>query len=71
MGQIIPVVTYGDKKIAYMADLVMSVSHLPMPFIPAFDIQPLVALAEKEVFLQEEQHLIWNFRIMIKFLKKL
>ena len=53
MGQIIPMVTYGDKKIVYMADLVMSVTHLPMPFIPAFDIQPLVALTEKEAFLQE------------------
>ncbi len=53
MGQIIPVISYGDKKIVYMADLIMSVAHLPMPFIPAFDIQPLVALKEKEEFLEE------------------
>lgn len=53
VGQIIPVISYKDKKIAYMADLVMSVAHLPMPFIPAFDIQPLVALKEKEAFLEE------------------
>jgi glyoxylase-like metal-dependent hydrolase (beta-lactamase superfamily II) len=53
MGQIIPVVDYNGKKLVYMADLIMSVAHLPMPFIPAFDIQPLVALKEKEDFLNE------------------
>ena len=53
MGQIIPVVNYNGKKIVYMADLIMSVAHFPMPFIPAFDIQPLDSLREKEEFLEE------------------
>jgi len=53
MGQIIPVISYRGKEIVYMADLIMSVAHFPMPFIPAFDIQPLESMNEKEDFLNE------------------
>lgn len=52
-GQIIPIINYKDKKIVYMADLIMGVAHLHIPFVPSFDIQPLVSLKEKEAFLNE------------------
>jgi glyoxylase-like metal-dependent hydrolase (beta-lactamase superfamily II) len=50
-GQIIPIISYGEKKIAYMADLIMSVAHLHIPFVPSYDIQPLISLKDKELFL--------------------
>jgi uncharacterized lipoprotein YbaY len=36
-----------------MADLFPSVGHLPLPYVMGYDMQPLVTLNEKEVFLQE------------------
>jgi len=52
-GMIIPHITFANKTLVYMADFIMTASHIPMPFIPAFDIQPLIALTEKEEFLAE------------------
>ncbi len=53
MGNIIPVVTYNDKQIAYMGDFIPYVAALPLPFISATDVQPLLSLSEKEDFLNE------------------
>ena len=52
-GQVIPVISYKGKKVVYMADLIMGVAHLHIPFVPSFDIQPLESLSDKERFLQE------------------
>lgn len=53
VGQVIPVVDYHGKKVVYMADLIMGEAMLPLPFIPSYDIQPLLSLEEKEAFLNE------------------
>ncbi len=52
-GQMIPIIDYKGKKLVYMADLIMGVAHLHIPFVPSFDIQPLISLKEKELFLNE------------------
>ena len=49
-GQIIPVINYHGRKIAFMADLIPSVTHIPMPWIPAYDTKPLLSLEDKEMF---------------------
>ena len=49
--QMIPVLTYKDKKIAFAADLVPTCGHVPLPYIPGYDIRPLTSLVEKEFFL--------------------
>jgi len=36
-----------------MGDLIPTQSNIPIPFIPAVDIEPLISLSEKEVFLNE------------------
>ena len=52
-GQIIPVITYKNKKIIFMADFIPSVFHIPIPYVAAVDIQPLLSLKEKEEFLNQ------------------
>ena len=41
------------KTLVYMADLLPSVGHIPLPYVMGYDMQPLVTLTEKELFLQE------------------
>ncbi|MDO9512489.1 MAG: MBL fold metallo-hydrolase [Bacteroidales bacterium] len=52
-GQIIPQISFGDKTLVYTADFIASSAHVPLVYIPAYDIQPLITLDEKEVFLTE------------------
>lgn len=49
----LPQVRYKDRTIVYMADLLPSVAHLPIPYIMAYDMFPLTSLTEKRSFLQE------------------
>lgn len=49
--QMIPLITYQDKTIAFMADLLPTAGHLPLPFVMGYDTRPLLTLDEKEKFL--------------------
>jgi len=49
----IPKIKYKDKIICYMADLLPSVGHIPLPYVMGYDTRPLITLAEKEEFLNE------------------
>ena len=49
--QMIPVINYKGQKIVFAADLVPTHGHVPLPYIPGYDIRPLVSLKEKELFL--------------------
>ncbi len=49
--QMIPLIKYKDKTIAFMADLLPTVGHLPLPYVMGYDTRPLLTLNEKEVFL--------------------
>jgi glyoxylase-like metal-dependent hydrolase (beta-lactamase superfamily II) len=49
--QMIPLIKYKDKTIAFMADLLPTVGHLPLPYIMGYDTRPLLSLDEKEKFL--------------------
>jgi len=52
-GQILPIITYKDKTIAFVADLFPFRAHLPLPYIMSYDVEPLITLKEKELFLDE------------------
>lgn len=52
-GMLIPKIQYKDKTIVYMADLLPSTAHIPLPYVMGYDMQPLITLKEKELFLQE------------------
>lgn len=47
----LPIIQYGNQTIAYMADLIPSAGHIPIPYVMAYDIRPLISLQEKETFL--------------------
>lgn len=49
----IPRIRYKDKVICFMADLLPSVGHIPLPYVMAYDTRPLLTLEEKSKFLNE------------------
>jgi glyoxylase-like metal-dependent hydrolase (beta-lactamase superfamily II) len=49
----LPQIKYKNKTIVYMADLLPSVGHIPLPYVMAYDMFPLTTLKEKKTFLQE------------------
>ncbi|WP_026464109.1 MBL fold metallo-hydrolase [Adhaeribacter aquaticus] len=49
----LPVIKYKGKTLVYMADLLPSVGHLPLPYVMGYDTRPLITLEEKAHFLQE------------------
>ncbi len=52
-AMMLPQLHYKDKTIVYMADLLPSVGHLPLPYVMAYDMFPLKTLTEKKEFLDE------------------
>lgn len=50
--QMIPLIHYRDKTICFMADLLPTAGHLPLPFVMGYDTRPLLTLDEKEKFLK-------------------
>jgi glyoxylase-like metal-dependent hydrolase (beta-lactamase superfamily II) len=49
--QMIPMIHYKGKTICFMADLLPTSGHLPLPFVMGYDTRPLLTLDEKELFL--------------------
>jgi glyoxylase-like metal-dependent hydrolase (beta-lactamase superfamily II) len=49
--QMIPIIKYKGKTICFMADLLPTAGHLPLPFVMGYDTRPLLTLDEKELFL--------------------
>lgn len=49
--QMIPQIKYQDKTICFMADLLPTAGHLPLPYVMGYDTRPLLTLPEKEKFL--------------------
>ena len=49
----LPQITYKDKTIVYMADLLPAAAHIPIPYVMAYDTRPLLTMNEKKLFLEE------------------
>ena len=52
-SQMIPIMNYKGKKVAFMADLLPSTGHIPLPYVMGYDTRPLLTLDEKEQFLKK------------------
>ena len=52
-AMMLPQIRYKDRTLVYMADLLPSTGHLPLPYVMAYDMFPLTTLTEKKAFLQE------------------
>jgi glyoxylase-like metal-dependent hydrolase (beta-lactamase superfamily II) len=52
-SMMLPQINFKDKTIVYMADLLPSAGHIPLPYVMAYDMFPLTTLNEKRMFLNE------------------
>ncbi len=51
--QMIPHLNYQDKTLVFMADLLPTVGHIPLPFVMSYDVRPLITMDEKQRFLNK------------------
>ncbi len=54
-AMMLPRIDYKEKTIVYMADLLPSMAHIPLPYVMAYDMFPLTTLHEKKSFLTDAQ----------------
>lgn len=52
-AMMLPQINYHEKTLVYMADLLPSTAHIPLPYVMAYDMFPLTTLQEKKSFLTE------------------
>jgi len=50
-SMMIPHIRYKGKTIVYVADLLPSTGHIPLPYVMGYDTRPLITMSEKETFL--------------------
>ncbi|WP_289060315.1 MBL fold metallo-hydrolase [uncultured Zobellia sp.] len=51
--QMLPHILYQEKQLVFMADLLPTVGHIPLPYVMGYDTRPLLTLEEKDLFLNE------------------
>jgi hypothetical protein len=49
----IPHIQYKGKTLVFMADLLPSVGHIPLPYVMGYDTRPLITMTEKSQFLRD------------------
>ncbi len=52
-AMMLPKINYKGRSIVYMADLLPSIAHIPLPYVMGYDMFPLTTLNEKRAFLNE------------------
>jgi glyoxylase-like metal-dependent hydrolase (beta-lactamase superfamily II) len=52
-AMMLPQISYKGKTFVFMADLLPSIGHIPIPYVMAYDMFPLTTLIEKKSFLHE------------------
>jgi glyoxylase-like metal-dependent hydrolase (beta-lactamase superfamily II) len=52
-GQVIPFIHFKHSTVVFMADVLPSATHIPLPYVMSYDTRPLITLEEKEKFLKE------------------
>lgn len=51
--QMLPLIKYKSQTIVFMADLLPSTGHIPIPYVMGYDTRPLLTVDEKSKFLSE------------------
>mgnify|MGYP003112126667 CR=1 FL=1 len=51
--QMIPHINYQGKTLVFMADLLPTAGHVPLPYVMGYDTRPLITMTEKENFLKK------------------
>ncbi len=50
-SMMVPHIHYKEKTLVFMADLLPSVGHIPLPYVMGYDTRPLLKMDEKKLFL--------------------
>jgi len=61
-SMMIPHIHYKEKTLIFMADLLPSVGHIPLPYVMGYDTRPLITMEEKATFLTRsvgENHILF------------
>lgn len=51
--QMIPQIQYQEKTVVFMADLLPTTGHIPLPYVMGYDTRPLLTMDEKQLFLNK------------------
>jgi len=62
--QMIPMINYNGNTLCFMADLLPTAGHIPLPYVMGYDTRPLLTLGEKETFL--EMAADKNFKLILE-----
>ncbi|MGE8293637.1 MAG: MBL fold metallo-hydrolase [Sphingobacterium sp.] len=52
-AMMLPQIQYKGKTVLYMADLLPSVGHIPIPYVMGYDVRPLVTMEERNSYWNE------------------
>lgn len=58
-SQMLPIIKYKDKTIAYVADLLPATAHIPLAYVIGYDTRPLITMDEKAAFLTRAANENW------------
>lgn len=60
-AMMLPIIPYKNNTVVYMADLLPSAAHIPVPYVMAYDTRPLITMTEKKSFLDTAFKRNWKF----------
>lgn len=52
-AMMLPLINYKSRQVLYMADLLPSVGHLPIPYVMSYDMYPLTTMEERKKYWAE------------------
>jgi len=52
-AMMLPQIQYKGKTVLYMADLLPSIGHIPIPYVMGYDVRPLVTMEERNTYWNE------------------
>lgn len=52
-SMMLPVLRYKGRTLVFMADLIPSAGHIPLPYVMGYDTRPLITLSEKARLLEQ------------------
>lgn len=62
--QMIPMIAYKGETFCFMADLLPTAGHVPLPYVMGYDTRPLLTLNEKSFFLEMAAQK--NFKLILE-----
>lgn len=60
-GMMLPVISDENNTLVYCADLVPTSSHIPLPWVMAYDVQPMITIIEKKELYSKAIENDWIF----------